>query len=66
MTETRALYDGLNLTIQAGFDYLIMEGDNKIVIQAIEGKIYISWQIHYIMKDIQVWRNEVSIEKSSY
>ena len=54
VAETRALHDGLNLAIQVESDHLIVEGDNK----AIEGKIHIPWQIHYIIEDIQAWRNQ--------
>lgn len=41
MAKARALPDGLNLAIQVEFDHLIVEGDHKMVIQGIEGKIYI-------------------------
>ena len=52
MAEARALRDGLNLAIQAGLKQLIVEGDNKIVIEAWEGKICVPWRIHNIINDI--------------
>ena len=58
MAEARALCDGLNLAIQAGFDHFIVECDNKVVIQATEGNIHIPWQIHYIIKDIEAWNSQ--------
>jgi len=54
--ETRALHNGLSSAIQAGFNRLIVEGDNKIVIRVLEGKTYIPLQIHNIIKDIRTWR----------
>jgi len=35
-----------------------IEGDNKIVIQALEGTIQIPWQIQHVLDDILVWRNQ--------
>jgi len=45
VAEARALRDGLNLALQAGIHQLIIEGDNKIAIQALEGSIKIHWSI---------------------
>ena len=56
MAEARALRDCLSSAIQAGFNRLIVEGDNKIVIQALEWNIHMPWQIHNIIKDIRTWR----------
>ena len=47
------------LAIHAGFDQIIIEGDNKIVIQPLEGNIQIPRQIYDITKDIHIWRNLV-------
>ena len=52
MAEARALRDGLRLAIQAGFNNIVIEGDNKIVIHALKGKIHIPWQISNIIEDI--------------
>jgi len=52
VAEARALRDGLRLAIQAGFNNIVIEGDNKIVIHALKGKIHIPWQISNIIEDI--------------
>jgi len=49
VAEARALRDGLQVAIQAGIRNLNIEGDNKIVIQAIEGKIRNPWHIQHII-----------------
>jgi len=36
VAEARALRDGLRATIQAGFKKIAIEGDNKILIQALK------------------------------
>ena len=41
MTEARVLRGGLNITIQVGFHNRIVEGDNKTIIQILEGIIQI-------------------------
>lgn len=44
---------------QVDFDKIIVEADNKLVIQMLEGKILIPMQICNIIQDINVWRNQV-------
>ena len=56
MAEVRALRDGFRLAIQAGFNNIAIEGDNKIVIEALKGKISIPWQIANIIEDIHIWQ----------
>ena len=56
MVEARALRDGLNLAIQAGFKQLIVEGDSKTVIHAFKGKTRIPWRIYNIVNDIHTLR----------
>jgi len=63
MAEPRALCGGLNSAIEARFDHLIVEGDNKIVIQALAEKIHIPRQIHDIIKDIHAWRDSIKTSK---
>jgi len=43
VVEVRALRDGFRLAIQAGFKHIVIEGNNKIVIQALKGKIQVPW-----------------------
>ena len=56
VAKARALRDRLRLTIQAGFRKIVIEGDNKIVIQALKENIQIPWQILNIIKDIHIWQ----------
>lgn len=58
-----ALCGGLNSAIQLGFNQykwvsILVEGENKIVIQALEGRIHIPWQIHNITKGIRTWKDQ--------
>ena len=52
VTEGRALKDGFLLAVQAGYMELIIEGDNLVVIQALQGKIPVPWKIANIITDI--------------
>jgi len=52
VAEARALREGVAATCQVGFHHLIIEGNNKIVIHALDGAIQIPWSIQYIIKDI--------------
>jgi len=54
VAEARALRDGLRLMIQAGFNNIVIEGDNMIVIQVLKGKILVPWQISNIIEDIRI------------
>ena len=54
VAKARAIRDGLRTVIQEGFGQLLMEGDNKIIIQALKRKIRVLWQIRNIIKDIHV------------
>ena len=46
VAKARAPWDGLYVAIQVGYRQLIVEGDNKIVIQTLQGNIQIIGQIH--------------------
>lgn len=37
---------------------MVIESDNKIVIQALRGKILVPWQIYNIIEDIRTWQNQ--------
>ena len=47
--------DRIAVAHQGRFNHLIIEGDNKIVTQALAGLIHIPWSIHYILRDILDW-----------
>jgi len=44
--------DGISTAIQAGFRRLEVEGDNQIVIKAVQKQIQVPWQIAPILEDI--------------
>uniref|UniRef100_A0A7C9EXE8 RNase H type-1 domain-containing protein n=1 Tax=Opuntia streptacantha TaxID=393608 RepID=A0A7C9EXE8_OPUST len=44
--------DGIQAALATGCRNLIIEGDNKVVIQAIQGQIHIPWQIQTLIRDI--------------
>ena len=44
--------DGIQAALATGYHHLIVEGDNNIVIQAIQGQIHIPWQIQTLIRDI--------------
>jgi len=52
VAEARAMRDGILLAIQAGFQHILVEGDNKLVIQAAVGASRAPWHIHQILQDI--------------
>jgi len=45
--------DGLQAALATGCRKLIVEGDDKVVIQAIQGQIHIPWKIQTMIRDIQ-------------
>ena len=52
VAEATAMRDGIQAALATGCRNLIVEGDNKIVIQAIQGQIHIPWQIQTLIRDI--------------
>jgi len=54
VAEARASRDELRLVIQGEFKCIVIEGDNKTVIQALQGKIQVYWTISNIIEDIHI------------
>jgi len=52
VAEARTLRNGLQEAVKQGFQYLEIEGDNIMVIQAIKGSTHMPWKISLIVKDI--------------
>ena len=52
MAKARALRDRMSEAIQVSYHNLIVEVDNKTVIQALYGTIQVLWQIQHIIHDI--------------
>ena len=47
------------MIIQAVFQQIVVECQNKMVIQVAQGFSRVSWLIHYLLKDIQCWKEAV-------
>jgi len=46
--------DGIQAALVASYHHMLVEGDNKVVIQAIQGYIHIPWQIQTLIRDIYI------------
>jgi len=55
VAKVKALHDRLGLVIQVGFNNKVIKIDNMIVIQVLEGKIQVSWQVFNIVEDVYIW-----------
>jgi len=64
VAEATALRDGISTALQAGHCRLEVEGDNQIVIQAVQKQILPPWQIAPIIEDI--WNMIPSCESISF
>ena len=53
VAEGRTLRDGVHAAIMVGYSRLQIEGDNLIVIEALQGKAAIPWRINYIIEDVR-------------
>jgi len=53
VAEARALRDGVQAATRAGYRWLQVEGDNLTVIEALQGKSAIPWQINHIIQDVR-------------
>ena len=52
IAEATAMRNGLRAAIEAGFSNIHIEGDNKILIQAVQGRIQPPWEIQVLVQDI--------------
>jgi len=59
VAEGRALKDGIQAASAAGYNRLHIEGDNLTVIEALQGKTSIPWQLTNIIQDIHVMLSQV-------
>jgi len=44
--------NGVQAAVKAGFSNIHIEGDNKILIQAVQGRIQPPWEIQVLVQDI--------------
>ena len=52
VAEATAMRDGICAALQAGYRKIQVEGDNQIVIRAVQKQIHTPWQIGPILQDI--------------
>ena len=52
VAEATALRNGLRAAVDAGFRKILIESDNQILIQAIQGFIQPPWEIQVLVQDI--------------
>lgn len=45
----------IKAAIQAGFTDIHIEGDNRILIQAVQRKIQVPWKIQVLVQDITIF-----------
>ena len=53
VAEVVAIRDGLKSALEAGFHHIEVEGDNQVVIHAIQGRTKAPWSIAPIIEDIR-------------
>jgi len=53
VAEAVALRDGLQAAFDTGLPHLQIEGDNRIVIQAVKSEIRTPWRTHILAQDIR-------------
>jgi len=58
MAEGRALRDGLQAVISGGYRKLEIEGDNMLIIQVIQDRAQIPWQLRNIILEIKGLLNQ--------
>ena len=64
VAEPTAMRDGIHAALQTGFRRIEVEGDNQIVLKAVQKQIYTPWQIAPILEDI--WNMISSCELISF
>ena len=46
------MQNGIKAVVQAGFTNIHIEGDNKTLIQAVQGPFQSTWEIQVLVRDI--------------
>jgi len=53
VAEATAVRDGLKYALEAGYRHIEVEGDNQVVLNAIQGRITSPWKISTLIEDIK-------------
>jgi len=59
VAEARALRDGVRAVVEAGFKKVLIEGDNSIVIQSLQGRVKVPWQIEGLLSDVSYYLTQL-------
>ena len=59
MAEARAPRDGVRAVVDSGFKRVLIEGDNSTVIQAIQGRLTVPWQIARLLRDVSHYPSQL-------
>ena len=52
VAEATILCDGIRGTLAGGYHCLIVEGENRVVIQMVQGHIHFLWHIQTLLQDV--------------
>jgi len=55
VAEATTMRNRIRAGVQAGFTNIHIEGDNKVLIQAVQGQIQTPWEIHVLVQDIHYY-----------
>jgi len=55
ITEATTMRNAIKAATNMGFKNIIVEGDNKIVIQSIQGEVQVPWRIQAIIQHIRIF-----------
>jgi len=55
IAEARVMRDSVCASIEEGFKHMVIEGDNKIVMQVLQGIIIGPWH-QSLIKDVTMWK----------
>ena len=54
VAEATAMRDGIRAALNAGCRQILVEGDNQIVIKAIQNQMHTPWRIAPILEDLSL------------
>ena len=57
VVKAMPMHNGIQAAVHAGFMNTVVEGDNKILIQAMKGQMQAAWQIQTLLQDIQTYKS---------
>ena len=55
MAEATTMSNGIKAAVQVRFTDIHIEGDNRILIQAVKRKIQVPWEIQVLVQDISTF-----------